>query len=118
MILQVPQSEHEVVKLLNLNSQLDYKFIVILGCFPVALLYCIELAHQRAVHGSSTVHQVQDLHDATKRAIPIIHRCFGGVAGTPLQCTQDRVSDELGGMAFPDVVVNITSPMVIGDRIV
>ena len=32
----------------------------------------------------------------------------------PLQCTQDQVSDELGGMAFPDIVVNITSPIVIG----
>ena len=53
-----------------------------------------------------------------ERAIPIIHHRFGGVVGTPLQCTQDRVPDELGGMAFPDVVVNITSPIVIGDRIV
>ena len=58
MILQVPQSEHEVVKLLELNSQLDYMLIVILGCFPVTLLYCIELAHQHTVHGGSTVHRV------------------------------------------------------------
>ena len=58
MILQVPQSEHVVVKLLELDSQLDYILIVILGRFPITLLYHIELAHQHAVCGGSTVHQV------------------------------------------------------------
>ena len=36
----------------------------------------------------------------------------------PLQCTQDRVSDELGGMALRDVVVNITPPIIVGDCII
>ena len=36
----------------------------------------------------------------------------------PLQCTQDRVSDELGGMAFPDIVVNIISPIFVGDCVI
>ena len=56
MILQIPWSEYEVVKLLELNSQLNHTFIVILGHFPIALLYHIELAHQCAVCGSSTIH--------------------------------------------------------------
>ena len=56
MILQVPQLEHEVVKLLELNSQLDYMLIVILGRFPITLLYHIEPAHQHAVRGGSTIH--------------------------------------------------------------
>ena len=58
MILQVPWSEHVVVKLLDLDSQLDYMLLVILGHFPITLLYHIELAHQHAVHGGSTIHRV------------------------------------------------------------
>ena len=56
VVLQVPWSEHEVMELLELNSQLNHTFIVILGCFPVALLDCIELAHQGTVCGGTTVH--------------------------------------------------------------
>ena len=63
MVVQVPQSEHVVVKLLELDSQLDYTLIVILGHFPFTLLYRVELAYQCAVHGSSTVHRVKDFHD-------------------------------------------------------
>ena len=42
MILQVPRLEHVVMKLLELNSQLDYTLIVILGHFPLPC--CIVLS--------------------------------------------------------------------------
>ena len=35
-----------------------------------------------------------------------------------LQCSQDRISDELGRMAFPDVVVNVTPPVIIGNCVI
>ena len=35
-----------------------------------------------------------------------------------LQCSQDRISDELGRMAFPDLVVNITPPVIIGNCVI
>ena len=118
MVLQISWPEHEVMKLLELNPQLDHMLVVIFGHLPITLSDRVKLAHQHAVHGSTTVHWFQDLHDSTQRTIPIIHHCLGSVVGMPLQCTQDGVSDEFGGMAFPEVVVNIAPPVIICNCIV
>ena len=53
-----------------------------------------------------------------QRAIPVIYHRLCCVAGTPLQCAQDRISNELGRMAFLDVVVNVTPPVVIGNCVI
>ena len=79
VIFQVSWPKHVVVKLLKLDSYLDHMLIVVLGRFPITLLDCVEFAHQGTVCGSSTIHRVQDFHDAAERAVPIVHRCFGSV---------------------------------------
>ena len=56
MVLQVSRSEHEVMELLELYSQLDHMLVIILGCFPIALMDRVKLAHQCTVCGGTTVH--------------------------------------------------------------
>ena len=118
VVLQVSWPEHVVVELLELHSDLNHVLIVVFGHFSITLLDSVELIHQCAVCGGTAIHGVQGLHDAMQRAILIVHCCFGGVSGVPLQCTHDGVSDELWRMTFSDIVVNVTSPVIISDCII
>ena len=118
MLSQVSLLEHVVVELLELHSNLDHVLIVVLCCFSIDLLDGVELVHQCGVHGRAAVHQIQGLHDAAQRAVPIVHRHFGSVPRVPFQCTHDGIPNELSQVTLTNIVIDVTSPVIIGDGVV